>query len=73
VYGPVRTVVWQGSAGNRCPYADQLRQTEKLTLAQRGQHPPLNDLYANLSFGVWTYQSLPCKDSIVCHLDAKLS
>jgi hypothetical protein len=25
VYGPVRTVVWQGSAGNRCPYADQVR------------------------------------------------
>jgi hypothetical protein len=24
VYGPVRTVVWQGSAGNRCPYADQV-------------------------------------------------
>jgi hypothetical protein len=24
VYGPVCTVVWQGSAGNRCPYADQL-------------------------------------------------
>jgi two-component system, chemotaxis family, protein-glutamate methylesterase/glutaminase len=23
VYGPVRTVVWQGSAGDRCPYADQ--------------------------------------------------
>jgi len=23
VYGPVRTVVWQGSAGNRCPYADR--------------------------------------------------
>jgi len=23
VYGPVRTVVWQGSAGNRRPYADQ--------------------------------------------------
>jgi len=23
VYGPIRTVVWQGSAGNRCPYADQ--------------------------------------------------
>jgi len=22
VYGPVCTVVWQGSAGNRCPYAD---------------------------------------------------
>jgi len=25
VYGPVRTVVWQGSAGNRCPYADLTR------------------------------------------------
>jgi hypothetical protein len=24
VYGPVRTVVWQGSAGDRCPYAHQL-------------------------------------------------
>ena len=24
VYGPVRTVVWQGSAGNRRPYADQV-------------------------------------------------
>jgi|SRR5215469_17869168 len=23
VYGPVRTVVWQGSAGDRGPYADQ--------------------------------------------------
>jgi len=27
VYGPVRTVVWQGSAGNRGPYAD-LRTAE---------------------------------------------
>jgi hypothetical protein len=24
VYGPVRTVVWQGSAGDRGPYADQV-------------------------------------------------
>jgi hypothetical protein len=23
VYGPVCTVVWQGSAGDRCPYADR--------------------------------------------------
>ena len=29
VYGPVRTVVWQGSAGNRCPYADQADYTAK--------------------------------------------
>jgi hypothetical protein len=27
VYGPVRTVVWQGSAGNRCPYADQIAES----------------------------------------------
>src|SRR5579864_3203634 len=25
VYGPVRTVVWQGSAGDRRPYADHCR------------------------------------------------
>jgi hypothetical protein len=25
VYGPVCTVVWQGSAGDRRPYADQTR------------------------------------------------
>ena len=24
VYGPVRTVVWQGSVGDRRPYADQV-------------------------------------------------
>jgi hypothetical protein len=28
VYGPVRTVVWQGSAGNRCPYADLTDKSE---------------------------------------------
>ena len=27
MYGPVRTVVWQGSAGDRRPYADQCRLT----------------------------------------------
>ena len=26
VYGPVRTVVWQGSAGDCRPYADQVSQ-----------------------------------------------
>src|ERR1700746_3167446 len=26
VYGPVRTVAWQGSAGDRRPYADRIRQ-----------------------------------------------
>jgi hypothetical protein len=28
VYGPVRTVVWQGSAGDRRPYADQTAISE---------------------------------------------
>jgi hypothetical protein len=30
VYGPVRTVVWQGSAGDRCPYADRFRLTDEV-------------------------------------------
>jgi hypothetical protein len=29
VYGPVRTVVWQGSAGDCRPYADQLALYER--------------------------------------------
>jgi hypothetical protein len=28
VYGPVRTVVWQGSAGDRRPYADLTGNTD---------------------------------------------
>src|SRR5215471_16008559 len=32
VYGPVRTVVWQGSAGDRRPYADQTALAEKYSL-----------------------------------------
>ena len=30
MYGPVRTVVWQGSAGDRRPYADQIRFGETI-------------------------------------------
>ncbi|HEY4931909.1 MAG TPA: hypothetical protein VII23_10085, partial [Terriglobales bacterium] len=30
VYGPVRTVVWQGSAGDRRPYADQVEFGKEL-------------------------------------------
>src|SRR5437879_11103067 len=30
VYGPVRTVVWQGSAGDRRPYADLVVKTEAI-------------------------------------------
>ena len=34
VYGPVRTVVWQGSAGDRRPYADQTAFREVAEAAQ---------------------------------------
>ena len=44
MYGPVRTVVWQGSAGDRRPYADLTGKTEvilKLALMGHcpGRHP----------------------------------
>jgi len=33
VYGPVRTVVWQGSAGDRRPYADQVGLWKRIGIA----------------------------------------
>ena len=36
VYGPVRTVVWQGSAGDRRPYADLTGYTEVNTFRTDG-------------------------------------
>jgi hypothetical protein len=35
VYGPVRTVVWQGSAGDCRPYADLTDYTEVTLLLDR--------------------------------------
>jgi hypothetical protein len=35
VYGPVRTVVWQGSVGDRGPYADQIGLTLEVPAPQR--------------------------------------
>jgi len=35
VYGPVRTVVWQGSAGDRRPYADLKGKQEGTELTSR--------------------------------------
>jgi hypothetical protein len=32
VYGPVRTVVWQGSAGDRRPYADLTAHSDTIGL-----------------------------------------
>ena len=40
VYGPVRTVVWQGSAGNCRPYADQTPQATAI-LTDIGSKIPL--------------------------------
>jgi len=37
VYGPVRTVVWQGSAGDRRPYADQTRISSVLDFLTRSR------------------------------------
>ena len=47
MYGPVRTVVWQGSAGNRRPYADLTGKAEViLNLALMAQSPHHgNDLF----------------------------
>jgi hypothetical protein len=38
VYGPVRTVVWQGSAGDCRPYADQIANArfEEILFWKRG-------------------------------------
>ena len=37
MYGPVRTVVWQGSVGDRRPYADLVGFSEVM--------PKINDYY----------------------------
>ena len=43
VYGPVRTVVWQGSVGDRRPYADLTRHSEvgRAGHLTRPEHVPL--------------------------------
>jgi hypothetical protein len=37
VYGPVRTVVWQGSAGDCRPYADQTGCSDKCQLCGQSE------------------------------------
>ena len=39
MYGPVRTVVWQGSAGDRRPYADLTGKPETIGLKMRTADP----------------------------------
>jgi len=48
VYGPVRTVVWQGSAGDRRPYADQTAHT---ILAEIG--PDISKFRSAAAFASW--------------------
>jgi len=48
VDGPVRAVVWQGSAGNRCPYADQDNHSRSTKRTLRGLHYQLRHPQAKL-------------------------
>src|SRR5258708_11421376 len=62
VYGPVRTVVWQGSVGNRCPYADQTRKprvwrAESSTCCRVGMMEPSRRHSA---------ETLPCHSTLDC-------
>jgi hypothetical protein len=43
VYGPVRTVVWQGTAGDRRPYADH-RSVARLTAATANPDLPVGSV-----------------------------
>jgi hypothetical protein len=60
VYGPVRTVVWQGSAGDRRPYADQTPQYLRILAsvvgksASRTSEFKLRRRDANLRFSGYT-------------------
>ena len=50
VYGPVRTVVWQGSAGDRRPYADQVRLSSLIRRKARWEVGPSVELPALFCF-----------------------
>ena len=51
MYGPVRTVVWQGSAGNRRPYADLTplpEMTTRFGFARFRKPRPIVDYFCSL-------------------------
>jgi hypothetical protein len=54
VYGPVRTVVWQGSAGDCRPYADQVGYTDKWFGSRRCKDPrsSMSELSLAIELGV---------------------
>jgi hypothetical protein len=45
VYGPVRTVVWQGSVGDRRPYADLTAQYLPILFSFPSRPIPLLERY----------------------------
>ena len=52
VYGPVRTVVWQGSAGDCRPYADLTGYPETIRVNEKPDRTsdyPVSDSYNRLS------------------------
>ena len=51
MYGPVRTVVWQGSAGDRRPYADLTAYSEvtKAIVTLAFGNGPIEDIHAGRS------------------------
>jgi hypothetical protein len=55
VYGPVRTVVWQGSAGDRRPYADLTGHSEVKTSARlaRSTEPEVGICEGKLTDSGW--------------------
>ena len=49
MYGPVRTVVWQGSAGDRRPYADHRRHVGRCPALKNAPPPNTQDCAARLA------------------------
>jgi hypothetical protein len=58
VYGPVRTVVWQGSVGDRRPYADQTRVPGEVSETINGL-PGLSDRVVFLERRVREFENRP--------------
>ena len=48
MYGSVRTVVWQGSVGDRRPYAD-LTDNSDVTRLGKGCRPSIHNRFAHLA------------------------
>ena len=66
MYGPVRTVVWQGSAGDRRPYADQTGFPETgIPYSRQGSSARLATAFVGFTDKVLQQQQLGLYDLIV--------